>query len=214
MTTPKIRALQALADATDRPFLATAPLMAVVEAVQVLDAAGLLASGVVVRPATDAARALREYPNASAAAEEAMRNGIIVAVNLDNEEDIRDQLQKMLDRVEVTDAALVMCELVDDAQKAKAVLDDEGFHGRTLEAQVRALLVAWSAARDAAATSMVGAPVDACPDCGVVAGAHLGGCAWWTVPAEPTPCQKCGVPLTPTGMCMNFPACPDSTIPF
>lgn len=193
MTTPKHCALQALADATERPFLANAPLMAIVEAVQVLDEAGLLASGAANAPATDAARALREYPNASAAAEEAMRNGIAAALKQHDEGDLRDHLQLLLDRVEVTDAALVMCELLDDAEKAKAVLDDEGFQGRTLDAQVRALIMAWSDERDEARRLRRAA---------------------YVAPDEPAACPKCGKPMTPSGICLNFPACPDALIPF
>lgn len=196
MTPAKQRALVALMEANDRPFLANAPLMAIVEAVQVLDEAGLLAGGAVGVPATDAARALREYPNASAAAEEAMRNGIIVAVNIDDEDGIRTQLQKLLDHVEVTDAALVMCEMVDDAERAKAVLEDEGFHDRTMEAQVRAMVVAWNDARNDA-RRLRAAYVT--PD---------------ELAASVSPCPKCGKPLTPTGMCLNYPDCSDSAMPF
>jgi hypothetical protein len=34
------------------------------------------------------------------------------------------------------------------------------------------------------------------------------------VGAEPVPCPKCGEPLFSDGTCINFPACPDATIPF
>ena len=189
MTTPKHRALQALADATERPFLANAPLMAIVEAVQVLNEAGLLGSGV-AQPVSN------EMIRKSVAAEDAMRNGIDTALKQHDEGDLRDHLQLLLDRVEVTNAALVMCELVDDAQKAKAVLDDEGFQGRTLESQVRALVVAWSDERDDARRLR----------------------AAYVAPDDPTyppaACPKCGKPMTPSGMCLNFPGCPDSAMPF
>jgi hypothetical protein len=89
--TPKQRALVALADSKDRPFLSNAPLMAIVEAVQVLDEAGLLGCG-----------------------------------------------------------AGAMRELADDARRAKSALGGAGFPGLTLEAQVRALVVAWSGERDEA----------------------------------------------------------------
>lgn len=135
MTAPKIRALQALADAKGRPFLAAAPFMAIVEAVQVLDDAGLLGSGVALPVSNEMIRK-------SVAAEEAMRNGIEAALKQHDEGDLRDHLQHLLDRVEVTDAALAMCELVDDAEKAKAMLNNKGFQDQTLEAQVRCAIAA------------------------------------------------------------------------
>ncbi len=123
MTTPKHRAIMALAESDGRKFLANAPLMAIVEAVQVLDEAGLLGDS------TD--RDLRDR-----LAAEYLKNAKLT------------EAMAKLDAAEVTAESALVRALAADAENAKSVRDDEGFHGSTLDEQVRELISAWIYYRD------------------------------------------------------------------
>lgn len=111
MTPTKHRALIALADATDRPFLSAAPLMAIVEAVAVLDEAGLL-----VNPKQSALEAV-------------LLNAITSALAHDNERDLRESLQRVLDLSSLTPAVLKIMDAASEAEEADDELARRGFEG-------------------------------------------------------------------------------------
>lgn len=111
MTTTKQRALQALADAKGRPLLANAPLMAIVEAVAVLDEAGLL-----INPKQSALEAV-------------MLNVITSALAHGNERDLRESLQRILDLSSLTPAVHEIMTAASEAKEADDVLARLGFVG-------------------------------------------------------------------------------------
>lgn len=224
MTPTKHRALIALADATDRPFLSAAPLMAIVEAVAVLDEAGLLSESTTTTVVLPTGRGTLELTQRMfAAREEALRLGVEAALEQVSEERLRSDLGVLLEGQGETEAAREMREALDDADAARFVLDDEGFRGRTLEAQVRALVAAWGEARDTATPTPT---VAACSSCGAIDGdLHLSGCdrddpaappmqARLIEPPATVPCPKCGEPLNGGQTCLNYPACPNAILPF
>lgn len=151
MKTTKQRALDELVRvASNNRRIGDLPLMGLVEAVNALDAAGLLNGPF-------------RKDRASVAAEEALRNGIEEALKNDDDVDsLANAIRRVLDEIDTTDAALEMCELVHSAEAAIAALSDEGFPGRNIEAQVRSLISAWSeeraAARNLRATDNAGTP--------------------------------------------------------
>ena len=157
------RALEAICNAQGRTFLAAAPLMAIVEAVQVLDEAGLLVDPDVADLDLDAPipYTLAVSPKADAppaAVDEALRRRVERACSAWEDgdgcaDDLLAEFRKALDEVEVSDEALALCEAASDGWKAANMLTrigetltDEGFVGEPDE-QVSGLLLALSSER-------------------------------------------------------------------
>lgn len=156
MTTPKHRALQALADAKDRPFLAAAPLMAIVEAVAVLDEAGLLGreSDATLRSDIMAAIDNDAYDD-NGEVVEAIRALLDAADPIDPDVPIPYRLAEPApadgeDACIVCNHSAEKADLIRSAEAAIAALSNEGFPGRDVEAQVRALIREWAEEREMA----------------------------------------------------------------
>lgn len=211
MTPTKHRALIALADATDRPFLSAAPLMAIVEAVAVLDEAGLLA----LPPEEVERRLLAVLDPPRIGSKRSLMSAVLAL----------PWVSTVNYRVEPGAPAMII--ETGDAMG----LDD------TRSAELRAALDTQRAAGTLVWVEIDGRPfvhpdgrpdttVAACSSCGAIDGdSHLSGCdrddpaappmqARLIEPLATVPCPKCGEPLNGGQTCLNFPACPNSEMPF
>lgn len=116
----------------DLPFLSNAPLMAVVELVQVLDEAGLLVDPDVAdldpdAPIPDTVSAPGPSPESR---EEALRRRIERACDAcEDGDDLLAEVRKSLDEVEVSDEALELCEKAQEMGEAETRLMAAGYTG-------------------------------------------------------------------------------------
>jgi len=222
MSTPKHRAIQALADAKGRPFLAAAPLMAIVEAVAVLDEAGLLGESSM----SDAgqARALladEGFPGQSIEAQ------VRALIREWSEEREMARLLRESAKAEAGRAQVL--------RSAAESIDTWGIGSRDAIAYgVRTLdwvkFCEWKTDADGVRRSMIIGTLDgggmddarrgelqSVLDAHRSAGARVlmdvDGTSF-THPPPPVPCSKCGVQTLASGECSNFPACPNAILPF
>lgn len=203
MTPTKHRALIALADATNRPFLSAAPLMAIVEAVAVLDEAGLLA----LPPEEVERRLLAVLDPPRTGSKQALMSAVralpwVSTVNY---------------RVGPGPSTLIVdtCDRwgLDETRSAelRSALDTQRAVGATVWTEIDGRPFVHPDMRPGTTV----ATVAACPDCGVVDDSHLGGCDNVApMTTAPAPCPKCGEPLNGGQTCLNFPACPNAILPF
>lgn len=115
------RALVALSDATGRPFLAAAPLMAIVEAVQVLDWAGLLSDGMTNGPSI--VEKLREDLHAEQETNRAFFNDLCDTLDIDDDARTYDDVLRRIATLDAGNKAL-MADLV-ESRREKARLARE-----------------------------------------------------------------------------------------
>lgn len=187
------RALEALSVALlgdhERRYLAQAPLMAIVEAVAVLDEAGLLMDPEVADLDPDAPTpytVTKAGPPAHAR-EEALRRRVERACSeWDCDEDLHDAVRKALDDVEVSDEALELCESLQDANGAAEQLRAAGFTG-SVGSMVRDVLRALTDLTFAPAPEPQPTPA-AEPELHILAGSK---------------CFECGQTLNDSGVCTN-----------
>ena len=221
MTTTKQRALAALADAKWRPFLANAPLMAIVEAVAVLDEAGLLIDSDKTVHAHNLSNAVRERLADARATASLLGSEGFTGIRLETQvrslieawSDERDEVRRQRSARAVALQALIqlhdLAEFFDDEALGQSSTRlryqfqaHEGFETLGLDGI------------DAARAELRAAAEPADPDAPIPYTLSVPPPGAAPEVTEGAPCPKCGERLNGGRTCLNFPACPDAIMPF